>query len=137
VTIFGQIGIDADSALKYQAINNVLALIAQACCILLIDRLGRRWPLIIGNLFNCLMFIIATILISQFPPATNQSGGAGWGFIIVTWLYNISFSFSCGPLSWIIPAEIFDTHTRSKVRSPRSTDLSIYTHASVCSRVSR
>jgi len=32
----------------------------------------------------------------------------------VTWLYNISFSATCGPLSWIIPAEIFDTHTRSK-----------------------
>lgn len=31
-----------------------------------------------------------------------------------TWLYNISFSATCGPLSFIIPAEIFDTHTRSK-----------------------
>lgn len=31
-----------------------------------------------------------------------------------TWLYNFSFSFACGPLSWIIPAEIFDTRTRSK-----------------------
>lgn len=33
---------------------------------------------------------------------------------ISTWLYNISFSATCGPLSYIIPAEIFDTHTRSK-----------------------
>lgn len=114
VTIFKQIGIDSDSALKYQAINNILALIAQACCILFIDRLGRRWPLIVGNLINSLMFLIATVLIAQFPPTTNQSGGAGWGFIIVTWLFNISFSATCGPLSWIIPAEIFDTHTRSK-----------------------
>jgi hypothetical protein len=29
-------------------------------------------------------------------------------------LYNFSFSATCGPLSWIIPAEIFDTRTRSK-----------------------
>jgi hypothetical protein len=29
-------------------------------------------------------------------------------------LYNFSFSATCGPLTWIIPAEIFDTHTRSK-----------------------
>ncbi|KAK3946350.1 general substrate transporter [Diplogelasinospora grovesii] len=114
ITIFKQIGIDSDNALKYQAINNILALIAQAMCILLVDKFGRRWPLIMGNLVNCLMFTIATILIAQFPPDTNASGGAGWGFIIVTWLYNISFSATCGPLSWIIPAEIFDTHTRSK-----------------------
>jgi hypothetical protein len=65
VTIFKQIGIDSDSALKYQAINNILALIAQACCILFIDRLGRRWPLIIGNLLNSLFFMIATILIGK------------------------------------------------------------------------
>jgi len=32
----------------------------------------------------------------------------------MTWLYNFSFSATCGPLSWIIPAEIFDTRTRSK-----------------------
>ncbi|KAJ9141920.1 High-affinity glucose transporter [Pleurostoma richardsiae] len=114
IDIYSQVGIEGQDALKYQAINNILALIAQASCILFIDRLGRRWPLICGNLINCLMFMIATILIAQFPPETNKSGGAGWGFIVVTWLYNISFSATCGPLSWIIPAEIFDTHTRSK-----------------------
>jgi hypothetical protein len=32
----------------------------------------------------------------------------------VTWMYNFSFSATCGPLSWIIPAEIFDTRTRAK-----------------------
>lgn len=31
-----------------------------------------------------------------------------------TWAYNFSFSATCGPLSWIIPAEIFDTRTRAK-----------------------
>ncbi|KAI1501476.1 MFS transporter [Biscogniauxia marginata] len=114
VSIFAQIGISADDALKYQAINSILALIAQVLCMLLIDKFGRRPTLIIGNLVNCLMFVIATVLLALFPPGTNSGGTAGWGFIIVTWLYNISFSFSCGPLSWIIPAEIFDTHTRSK-----------------------
>ena len=32
----------------------------------------------------------------------------------MTWVYNFSFSATCGPLSWIIPAEIFDTRTRAK-----------------------
>lgn len=114
VTIFAQIGISANEALKYQAINNILALIAQVLCMFLIDKFGRRPTIIAGNLVNCVMFVIVTILIAMFPPASNSGGTAGWGFIIVTWLYNISFSFACGPLSWIIPAEIFDTHTRSK-----------------------
>jgi MFS family permease len=78
-----------------------------------IDRFGRRWTLITGNLGNMVTFIIATILLAKFPPSTNNTG-AHWGFIIMTWLYNFSFSATCGPLSWIIPAEVFDTRTRSK-----------------------
>ena len=38
----------------------------------------------------------------------------------MTWLYNFCFSATCGPLSWIIPAEIFDLKTRAKVRIPNS-----------------
>ncbi|KAK8045121.1 hypothetical protein PG993_005145 [Apiospora rasikravindrae] len=97
VNIFKQIGISQENALKYQAINSILALIAQMACLFTIDKFGRRWTLITGNLM----------------PKEAMEAPAG-GFIIVTWLYNISFSYACGPLSWIIPAEIFDTHTRSK-----------------------
>ena len=113
VSIYGKIGITGSDALKYQAINNIIALVAQFCCILFIDRLGRRWPLIWGNLGNMLTFIIACILLARFPP-TSTNIGAHWGFIIMTWIYNFSFSATCGPLSWIIPAEVFDTRTRSK-----------------------
>lgn len=111
VAIYGQVGISGQDTLKYQAINNILALLAQASCVLFIDKVGRRWALIGGNLLNTLFFMIATILIAIYG---TTSSSAGWGFIVCTWLYNISFSATCGPLSFIIPAEIFDTHTRSK-----------------------
>ncbi|OGM44119.1 MFS sugar transporter [Aspergillus bombycis] len=113
VTIYEQIGIKGDETLRYQAINSVIALVAQFLCMMLIDRFGRRRSLIFGNLGNCVTFIIACILLAKFPPEVNNSG-AHWGFIIMTWLYNFSFSCTCGPLSWIIPAEVFDTRTRSK-----------------------
>ncbi|OLN89992.1 High-affinity glucose transporter 9 [Colletotrichum chlorophyti] len=112
--IFEQIGIATDDTLKYQGISNGLAIIAQTCAMLLIDRTGRRWPLIGGNLFNSLTFIIAAILLALFPPGESNNLGAQWGFIVITWLYNFSFSSTCGPLSWIIVAEVFDTRTRSK-----------------------
>lgn len=113
VEIFNQIGISGDETLRYQAINSVIALVGEFSCMMLIDRFGRRWPLIIGNLANMVTFIIACILLALFPPAA-QNSGAHWGFIIMTWLYNFSFSATCGPLSWIIPAEVFDTRTRAK-----------------------
>ncbi|PKY07500.1 MFS sugar transporter [Aspergillus campestris IBT 28561] len=113
VTIYGQIGIKGDKTLQYQAINSIIALVAQFLCILFIDRLGRRWTLIWGNLGNMVTFIVACTLLARFPPEVENTG-AHWGFIIMTWLYNFSFSCTCGPLSWIIPAEVFDTRTRAK-----------------------
>lgn len=114
VTIYGLMGIKGDETLKYQAISSVIALVAQFLCILLIDKFGRRWPLILGNLGNMVTFIIATILLAKYPPGENGNKAAAWGFIVITWVYNFSFSATCGPLSWIIPAEVFDTKTRSK-----------------------
>ncbi|EKG18114.1 General substrate transporter [Macrophomina phaseolina MS6] len=119
VDIYKQIGIAGDDTLKYQAINSVIALVAQLLTILFIDKTGRRWPLIFGNLGNMVCFIIATALLAVFPPGATGNGAASWGFIAMTWLYNFSFSCTCGPLSWIsrqplVPAEIFDTRTRSK-----------------------
>ncbi|KAF2014238.1 general substrate transporter [Aaosphaeria arxii CBS 175.79] len=114
VTIFELMGIKGDETLKYQAISSVLALIAQFCCVLFIDRLGRRGPLIGGNLANMVTFIISTIMLAKFPPGDSHNKSASWAFIVVTWLYNISFSATCGPLSWIVPSESFNTKTRSK-----------------------
>ncbi|KAN0112839.1 MFS sugar transporter-like protein [Hyaloscypha variabilis] len=114
VKIYGQIGISGSDALKYQAINNIIALVGEACCVLFVDKLGRRRPLIVGNLFNMVCFLIACVLIAKFPPGSTNNHAASWGFIICTWLYNFSFSATCGPLSWVIPAEIFDTRTRAK-----------------------
>ncbi len=78
--------------MQYQGINSIIALVAQFCCIMLIDYTGRRWAMISGNLFNCVTFIIATALLASFPPGKTNNTGAGWGFIVVTWLYNFSFS---------------------------------------------
>lgn len=56
-TIFKQIGIATNDTLKYQGISSILAIIAQFCCLLFIDKTGRRWPQIIGNLVNCVFFV--------------------------------------------------------------------------------
>ncbi|KAK9470238.1 general substrate transporter [Dipodascopsis tothii] len=115
-TIFSQMGFSTSRTLLFQAINSIIALIAQGCCIGLIDITGRRWPLILGNICNGMTFIVSCILLAVYPPYSGvvQPRSAQIGFIAATWIYNFSFSATCGPLSWIIPAEVFNTATRSK-----------------------
>ena len=113
--IYATLNIGTTDALKYQGISNVLSVLAQLCTILFIDYTGRRWPLIIGNVINGICFIAVTASIAVFPNATpSHQHSLGWVFIAFNWIYQVSFSFTCGSLSWIIPAEVFDTATRSK-----------------------
>ena len=72
VPIFEQIGISTSDTLKYQAINSVLALIAQGFCMAFIDKFGRRPTLITGMLVNCVMFLVAAILISKFGTGSGE-----------------------------------------------------------------
>lgn len=113
--IFKTFGYGVSKTLELQCINSVIALVGEACCVLFIDKLGRRWPLIIANCLAGLMFVIGTILQAKFPNnGPNFNPAAGRGFIATTWLYNFVFSAGIGPLSWAVPVETFNTDLRAK-----------------------
>ena len=131
VQIYGMVGIKGDDTLKYQAINSVIALVGEACNMGLVDKLGRRWPLILGNLGNMVTFLIACILIELFPAGSGNVG-AGWGFTAMTWVYNFSFSATCGPLSWVIPSEIFGKQKQAP--STLKPLLTVHRHAHALQR---
>ena len=57
----------------FQGFNAIVALVAQFICLLFIDKVGRRWTLIGGNLLNMVTFIIATALLASFPPGASSS----------------------------------------------------------------
>lgn len=77
--VFDGVGFKPNTTFLLQSINGALALVAQAACVFLVDRvssiggesngcalnrglaqLGRRWPLIIGNIVSGATFIGAT-----------------------------------------------------------------------------
>lgn len=57
-------------------------------CILFIDRLGRRKPLIWANALSGLTFVIGTIIIAIFPAGSNNQN-ASRAFVAMTWLVRI------------------------------------------------
>ena len=113
-TIFANMGLSTSQTLLYQSINSIIALIAQALCIVTIDFTGRRWVLITCNVLSSICFIVATILMAKFPAATTTSRPAQIGFIASTWIYNFFFSYGIGPLSWVVPSESFNLRMRAK-----------------------
>ncbi|OSC96354.1 general substrate transporter [Trametes coccinea BRFM310] len=118
--IFESINIDTSTTLGLQSGNSVIALIGEGLCIWFIDRLGRRKPFIWGNALSGLTFVIGTILIAVFPADTGNHN-ASRAFVAMTWLFNLVFSSCCGPLSWAIPVEMFNSATRAKATAITSS----------------
>ncbi|ROV93211.1 hypothetical protein VMCG_08692 [Cytospora schulzeri] len=113
-TIFDQMGISAGRTLLYQGFNSIIGELAQFIFFFLIDRVGRRPLQIWGNLACCAALVIGAALLAEFPPSTTDNLGAQWAFIVAsTWVFNFCFCAS-GTMSWIIPAEIFNTATRTR-----------------------
>ncbi|KEP53333.1 MFS sugar transporter [Rhizoctonia solani 123E] len=116
--IFQEVGFDAGKTLLFQSINSVIALFGEAACVLLVDRLGRRWPLISANILSSSTFVIGTAIIAIYPADPDDpSGGnrsAHYAFVVMTWIFNLAFSAAIGPISWAYPVEIFGSATRAR-----------------------
>ncbi|WVQ97251.1 hypothetical protein IAU59_004362 [Kwoniella sp. CBS 9459] len=112
-SVYKSVGFSSNTALLINSINNINALFGELLCILFVDKIGRRFPLIWGNILAGSCFAVATALAKQFYVGSGTRG-MGIGFVAVLYIYNLGFSACIGPLSWIYPVEIFNTAVRAK-----------------------
>jgi len=72
--------------------------------VFLLDRVGRRKPLLFGTIGITLALICEGAINSQNPQGTRQSLSIAGVFFI--FLVSIIFSFSFGPISWVYMGEV-------------------------------
>ncbi|VDB86957.1 unnamed protein product [Peniophora sp. CBMAI 1063] len=118
--IFASIGIDAGLTLLLQSCNSIVAICGEVACVMLVDRLGRRWPLIWANIASSCTFVIGTCIIAIYPAGSGNTAAAG-AFVTMTWIFNFFFSAAIGPLTWAYPVEIFTSATRAKATAITSS----------------
>lgn len=86
---------------------------ARSFITLLLDRVGRKRPLLFGAGSLVLLFSALAAIIASFPPATSPNDSAQRAGIAMIFLMSIVFSLSFGPVSWVLASEVFPTRTRS------------------------
>ncbi|KAJ4497443.1 sugar transporter [Lentinula lateritia] len=112
------LGMTGGKALLMQGIYGVVGPIATLIFILfIVDRVGRKKPLIFGaTTFVATFSIVAAILATNPVSDTSTKPadpGAQIAGIAMIFLTNIVFSASFGPVSWVLASEVFPTSTRS------------------------
>ncbi|KAF4457139.1 hypothetical protein F53441_927 [Fusarium austroafricanum] len=79
------------------------------------EKFGRRWPLIIGGLWQTAWLLIFASVGTAINP--EHSSSSGIVMIVAACMFIASFAVSWGPLGWVVVGEVFPLRTRAKQAS--------------------
>jgi SP family sugar:H+ symporter-like MFS transporter len=110
-TIFQSVGIQ--DAFVTQLILGAVNFISTFGGIYVMERFGRRWPLIIGGVWQSLWLFVFAAVGTAKDPKENQS--VGYVMIISACLFILGYATTWAPGVWIIIGETFPTRTRKSI----------------------
>ncbi|KAK4330263.1 Sugar transporter-domain containing protein [Rhodotorula toruloides] len=113
-TIFASLGLDPNTtSLLATGVYGVCNMVSTLPAVLLLDRLGRRKLLLAGSVGCFCSLVIVGSIVATCANDWAAHASAGRVAIVFVYLYDVNFSYSWGPLGWVLPAEIFNLATRS------------------------
>ncbi|GJN90083.1 hypothetical protein Rhopal_003081-T1 [Rhodotorula paludigena] len=109
-SIFATIGFASNASLMASGLFGIVKMACMPIFMLFfVDRFSRRTLLRAGNLLCCaVLAAFAGVTSSTLVPDSDRSRAAA----ALLYLFFVFYSFSIGPLGWIVIAEAFDPRTR-------------------------
>ena len=109
-TILTTIGYKTSSAIIANAgLGGLTVAVTLAMLLFVVDRVGRRTPLIVGAIGMAAAMAVLAIL---FYSTGFKGNGTGWIAIVALAFYKTSYSLSWGGLVWILLGEMFPLRVR-------------------------
>ncbi|HTW12250.1 MAG TPA: sugar porter family MFS transporter [Solirubrobacteraceae bacterium] len=110
-TILGFAGLSINSSIAQAVFIGIVNLVFAIVAVLLLDRVGRRPPLIIGTCGSVIGLIVLGL---YFEGSTAFQHSHAWLALAAMMFYIASFEISLGPVFWVMIAEIFPLRARAK-----------------------
>ncbi|XP_050207582.1 sugar transport protein 5 [Mercurialis annua] len=113
--LFQSLGFGNDSALIAAMILGLVNLASIVVSTVVVDRFGRRFLFIAGGtqMFICQIALAGVLAITSGTSGTEKiSKGNAIIVLVLMCIYAAGFGWSWGPLSWLIPSEIFPMKIR-------------------------
>ncbi|CAK8566341.1 unnamed protein product [Lathyrus sativus] len=118
--LFQSVGLGHDGALLSSIILGVANFASNLVSAGIVDRFGRRLLFITGGtvMFVCLIAVSILLAVMTGVDGTNDvSKGNAIPVLVILCLYTAGFGLSWGPLSGLIPSEIFPINIRTTGQS--------------------
>lgn len=110
-TILGFAGLSVSSSIAQAVFIGVVNLVFAGVSVFLLDRVGRRAPLIVGTAGSVIGLIV---LGWYFDMGGGFQHANAWIALAAMMFYIASFEISLGPVFWVMIAEIFPLRARAK-----------------------
>lgn len=106
--LFRTIGFGESASLLSSLVIGVVQIAADLFSIVTVDKFGRRSLFFWGGVVMLVPFIVVgSILLAKLGDHGSLSKGYSYLILILLCIYSVGFSFSWGPLGWLVPSEIF------------------------------
>ncbi|XP_077244995.1 hexose carrier protein HEX6-like [Tasmannia lanceolata] len=116
--LFRTIGLGESASLMSAVVIGLVGTISTVMTMMMVDRLGRRFMFMIGGI---LMLISQLMVGGIMAVKLGDHGGlsTGYSYLVLVFIsiYVAGFGWSWGPLSWLVPSEIFQLEIRSAGQS--------------------
>jgi len=112
--MYKALGIVGNRNLLVAGIYNCMGPLANLIFItFMIDRIGRRKPLLWGTVGITIALVCEAIVNSRIDPASPQHGLSVTGVFFI-FCVTVIFSFSWGPISWVYMSEVMPMQIRAR-----------------------
>jgi len=112
-TIFESAGID--DPIQTQLILGAVNVVMTFGGLYVVERFGRRWPLIIGGIWQAAWMAVFASMGTALDPENNSTSGIV--MIVAAAMFIASFAMTWGPIAWVVIGETFPLRTRAKQAS--------------------
>ncbi|KAH9238593.1 hypothetical protein K456DRAFT_1827817 [Colletotrichum gloeosporioides 23] len=117
--IYATLQFSQDQQLLVSGLYGSVAPVACFLSLFFVDRIGRKKILIFSSSLLSVCYMIITILAAVYPARsgfpTNEA--AQRGLIACIFAVSANYSALLGPMTWIIPPEVFTTELRAKANA--------------------
>ncbi|XP_028757426.1 sugar transport protein 5-like [Neltuma alba] len=115
--LFQSVGFGNGAALLSTIILGVVNIASLFVSTFVVDRFGRRFLFIIGGIQMVVCQVAVTVVLALARSTQHISKSNATLVLVLLCLYAAGFGWSWGPLSWLIPSEIFPLKIRTTGQS--------------------
>ncbi|WVQ91962.1 hypothetical protein IAS59_005770 [Cryptococcus gattii] len=113
-TLFQQLGLDYEMQLTMSGVINVSQCVATIVAFFLLDRIGRKPPLLIGSTINAICHFTVAGLIAKYSDNWAAHQNAAWAGVGLLIAFMFFFGIGWSPVPWALPAEVHSSSRRAK-----------------------